>query len=298
MKNVRKRPMHILLGLAIISLLSIVLSYFEAIVLTTPFRFITQQFPSDIKLENYDEVTFKTADNLLLNAWYVSPTREDGASILFVHGVSGNKAQFLPEAELFSGRGYGILLLELRAHGYSEGDMTGMGLWETQDVEAAFDFLVQQPEVNPERIALYGHSMGGAIAIHSAPLVDIRVLLLDAPFADLREAIRGDIEFYGVPALFFPELILNFASSRTGLDYDEAGTVDTIRSIEVPIFLMHGTLDDQVPLEQAYWLYEAANEPKVLHIVEGAGHGNTYETDPKAYQALMIPFLEQYLINN
>lgn len=299
MKILRKKPKHIILGLAIILLLPIVLSYFEAIVLTTPFRFITQRdIPHDVPLENYQEATFKTVDNLLLNAWYVAPIREDGASILFIHGLAGNKAQFLPEAEFFAAMGYGILLLELRAHGISEGDLTGLSILETQDVEAAFDFLIHQESVNPERIALYGHSMGGATAIRSAPLVDIRVLLLDAPFADLRETIRGDIEYYGAPALFFPELILNFTSSRSGLDYDLINPLDIMDKIDVPIFLMHGTNDNQVPLEQAYWLYEAANEPKVLHIVEGAGHGNAYETDPEAYQALMIPFLERYLLNN
>lgn len=298
MQKIRQWPKRIVLGVLIIAILPVALSYFQAILLTTPFRFITRWYPSDIKLKNYDDMKIKTADGLLLSAWYISPTRDDGASVILVHGLSGSKAQFHPEAEFFTDMGYGVLMLELRAHGYSEGDMTGMSLWETQDVIAAFDFLIQQERVNPERIALYGHSMGGATAIRSAPLVDIRVLILDAPFADLREAIRGDLEYYYVPPLFFPDLILDFASSRSGLDYKAVQPLDVMPSIDVPVFLMHGTRDNQVPIEQAYWLYEATNEPKVLHIVEGAGHGNAYETDRKAYREKLIPFLEEYLLNN
>lgn len=271
----------------------------EAILLTSPPGFYAEKSPSDFGITAYDDVQLISADNLILSAWYIAPSRPDGASLLFAHGQAGNKGQLLAEAEWFYSMGYGILLFDMRRHGESEGEYTSISLLETQDIVAAYEFLRQQAEVNPKRIGIYGHSMGGASSIRATPQLEgLRVLILDAPFADLRDAIGGDIAYYGLPLLFFPDLILEFANLRTGLDFYQARPVDIIPQIEQPIFLMHGTNDNTVPTSHAYWLYENIHSLKFLYIAEGASHTEVFESNPEAFKRLLLPFVEQYLVND
>jgi fermentation-respiration switch protein FrsA (DUF1100 family) len=271
----------------------------EAILLTSPPRFYAEKSPADFGMSSYQQVQFRTGDALLLSGWYVAPIRVDGASLVFAHGQAGNKGQLLAEAEWFYSQGYGLLLFDMRRHGNSEGEFASISLLETQDIMAAYLFLRQQAGVNAERIGIYGHSMGGATAIRAMPsLAGARVLILDAPFADLQDAIRGDIAYYGLPPLFFPDLILDFANLRTGLNYREARPIDAISQISQPIFLAHGTNDNTVPSSHADWLYEQIQAPKLLYIVEGATHTEVFESNPEAFKAALLPFLEQYLVND
>jgi dipeptidyl aminopeptidase/acylaminoacyl peptidase len=271
----------------------------EAVILTSPPRFYPWKSPADFGMTDYQDIEFRTQDGLLLRGWYVAPTRPDGASLLFAHGHLGNKGQLLTEAEWFYSMGYGLLFFNMRGHGDSEGQFTTISLLETQDVQAAYQFLQQIPEVNPERIGIYGHSMGGATSIRAMPRLEgARVLILDAPFADLQDTIRGDIAYYHLPPLFFPDLILDIANFRTGLNYRDARPIDVISQIEEAIFLMHGTNDNTVPTYHAYWLYENIQSAKFLYIAEGASHTQVFESNPEAFKTALLPFLEQYLVNN
>lgn len=249
---------------------------------------------------DYEEVEFLSADGLRLRGWFKAPSREDGATILYVHGHGGNRRDFSDWAEVLGAEGYGALLFDLRARGQSEGRYTTMGVNEADDVIAAFNFLAQQGRVNPERIAIFGHSMGGATAIlAAAQLPQARLVIASASYSSIRNALNDRIPTtVGIPPLFFPDMIVAMSSYLSGADYSLANPLAVVGEIEQPMLFITGDSDMTVPPSHSQILYEAANEPKELHIIAGANHNDMYGSRFAEYFGIIQSFLERHLIND
>jgi dipeptidyl aminopeptidase/acylaminoacyl peptidase len=270
----------------------------QAVFTVFPHRTTATRTPEDVDITNYENITIKTADGLTLVGWYIPPTRANGASLLLIHGHAGNRGMWLDEARFFADMGYGLLLFDMRHNGESEGRITTMGLREVRDVQVAYDFLRQQPEVNPQRIAIYGGSMGGATAVlvfNSLP--DARILMVDASFADYRSLLADNIRKMNLSPLFFPDIIIIISNIFSGANLYNARPIDAIAQVNKTVFIMHGSTDWLIPMQHSQRLFAAAHNPKQFMIIEGANHGDVFETDPETYAAHVVPFLDQYLNN-
>jgi pimeloyl-ACP methyl ester carboxylesterase len=113
-----------------------------------------------------EEVTFPTADGVQLSAWWVPGS--DGAAVVLLHGAGETRAATLPHAAVLADAGYGVLLADARGHGSSGGRGMESGWYGDEDVTAAVDFLRAQDDVDPDRIAVLGLSMGGEEAVGAA----------------------------------------------------------------------------------------------------------------------------------
>src|SRR5688572_24427689 len=143
---------------------------------------------------NYENIEFLSEDSLTLRGWFLAPTRADGASILFVHGHGGNRLDFNEWATILAPEGYGFLLYDSRARGDSDGDFVTMGVKESGDAVVAFNYLGAQAGVNPERIAIFGHSMGAATAIlATAQLPEARLLIASSSYTSVRNVLNDRI---------------------------------------------------------------------------------------------------------
>ena len=274
--------------------------YLQARLLVLPSHVIPSRTPADFGIATFEDVMITTADGLNLAAWYVPPTRDDGASIIFIHGHVSNRSHYLSRAELFAEYGYGMLFMEMRHNGTSDGEFTTMGLLEARDVQAAFDFLIQQPGVNSERIALYGHSMGGATAIMAfRDIPEARVLISEAAYSSLEDNIHERIvRDLPLPPFVFPQIVVGFAGILTGEDLFDVRAIDAIQELNGrPVLLIHGTADYVVPFTNGERLFAAAHEPKEFWMIDGANHGASFEVSAEEYEAHIIPFLENYLVN-
>lgn len=252
--------------------------------------------PIDYGLSDAQVFEVVTSDNVNIPGWFVPPTREDGATILFLHGHGGSRLELLPEAHLFLSMGYGLALFDMRGGG-DDGLPVTMGVNEVLDVEAVFDYLLTQDTVNPERIAVFGSSMGAATAILSAAqMPEIRVVIADAPYSSIRDTLVDGIpQRIGIPPLFFPDVIIAMSSYLSGADYRLASPIEALAEIDQPLLLIHGTLDGTIPYHHSEELYAAANEPKLLYLVDGGGHANSYTHDAQGFEAIVLPFVAQYL---
>jgi dipeptidyl aminopeptidase/acylaminoacyl peptidase len=277
----------------------IYLAHDRAMILVHPGRTQPARTPTDVGLDAWREVRFPSSDGLILTAWYI-PVREDEPTpaIIYVHGLGSNREGLLDQAKLLYSHGYSALLLDLRNHGQSEGSLSTMGYHEVMDVEGAIDFLLEQPEIDQDRIGLVGHSLGGGIVIRAAAQFSrVKATVAESAFTSLEDNIEEGVrELLGLPPFPFAPLVIFFGERETGLDIDQMRPIDDLAQIAPrAIMFVHGKKDPVVLVNNSYRLYEAALEPKSLYIIENADHGGLMEADPKEFERQVVGFLDKYL---
>lgn len=205
----------------------------------------------------------------------------------------------LDQATLLANHGYGVLLIDLRAHGESEGEQISFGKYETRDLEAAYQFLLTRPDVNPDLIGELGNSMGAVtVLLHASQNPHIRAVVADSPFAALKDSISKGVEsLTDLPAFPFAPLIEYYAEQETGSTASEVAPVEHIAQISPnAVFLLQGGLDDVLPIDSGQRLYDAALEPKELWYEPQVGHTGFIDALPQEYEQKVIGFLDRYLL--
>lgn len=156
----------------------LLLLWFVAVPLTTavmvtnvPATRLRAQTPTDRGIA-FEDVTFVTADGTRLSAWYM-PSR-NGAAVVLRHGATSTRSDTLDEAVVLARHGYGVLATDARGHGRSGGVAMDWGWHGDLDTGAAVTYLARRPDVDVDRIAVIGLSMGGEEALGAAA-VDPRI---------------------------------------------------------------------------------------------------------------------------
>ena len=238
--------------------------------------------PNDAGLE-YEDVRFQTSDGLTLQGWFIpgnpgaaSPGASSNVTWLWFHGNGGNLGHRIDELALAHHRtGDSIFIFDYRGYGQSEGNPSEKGTY--LDSRAAVEYLLSRPGVGKSRIIYLGHSLGAAVAVELSLSQPPMAMVLVSPFASVRDMAKLTLPF--PPAGW---LVRNH--------YD---TISRIRQLNVPVLVLHGDLDDIVPVSQGRRLYEAATEPKRFQVLEGTGHNDTYEADAEQYWGTIEAFLAE-----
>jgi len=134
-------------------------------------------------LTDYEEIWLTTQDSFKLEALYFPSN--NGAAILLLHGFKSYRFDnlVLTATAMFVRNGYGVILAMRRAHGNSDGELITFGKNEYFDTEAVYQYVINRPDVNPEKIGLFGQSMGGALGIlYTAENSNIKALVADCPY--------------------------------------------------------------------------------------------------------------------
>lgn len=283
-------------GMIIISVLvtGVWLAYRQAYALVHPGHLPTNAHPEDVGLTDYQSIQYLTVDGLTLRGWYM-PTH-NGAVVIFVHGHAGNRGALLAEAGVVVARGYGALLYDTRNAGESEGTLTTFGLLEENDVSGAVDFALAQPGV--ERVVLFGHSMGGGtVLLAGARLPQVSAVIAESAFSSLEDNVANGVEHLtGLPAFPFAPLVVFFGQREAGMDIRQARPIDAIATLSPrPVLLVHGALDQTIPVTNAHALYAAAHEPKELYVIDGAGHDDLLQIGGPIFQDRILNFLDEVL---
>ena len=260
-----------------------------------PRRTQPSQTPADFNLTA--ETVRIPVDNIELVAWYISPTEAaNGATLIYVHGFGGNRGALLEQVAAMQEVGYGALLLDMRNHGESDAAISTWGYREANDVIAAYNYLLTRPEVDPNRIGLVGKSMGSAaVARAAAQLPNLAVLVLESTYTSFEENLPNIMPSIARAPGFLASLVFNRMEAETAEPLTEIRTEQTVRDLKMPLLVIHGERDQLVPLAQGQAIFAAANEPKMLHTVPGAGHLNIFTVDPDTFTEQMRSFLAEYM---
>jgi uncharacterized protein len=263
--------------------------------LMQPRRTLPGKTPADFGL-TAETVRF-SADGIELLAWFIPPAEAgNGATLIFVHGFGGNRGGLLPQAVAMQQQGYGALLLDLRNHGESGDALTTWGYSEANDVLAAYNYLLTRPDVDPARIGLVGKSMGGAAVVRAAAqLPDLALLVLESSYSSFEENLPNIVSIIARVPRFLAGPILGRMEAESGLPLTEISSVQTITMLKLPVLVIHGERDRLVPVEQGQAIFTAANQPKTLYTVPGAGHLNIFTVDSDTFTERMGAFLAEQL---
>jgi fermentation-respiration switch protein FrsA (DUF1100 family) len=216
---------------------------------------------------DYQPVELHAADGTELFAWFLPARGKPRGSVLYLHGNGQNISTQFANVAWMPAAGFNVLALDYRGYGGSQGrpSLPGVQL----DIDAAMAALLARPDVDPERIIVFGQSLGGALAIHylahSRFRDHVKSLIVDSAFSDYERIGR---EKLAAAVITWP--LQWFASVAIDNRYSPEASVGQLSPI--PILFIHGDADSVVPLHHSQRLYELAGFPKELWVVPGAGH--------------------------
>jgi hypothetical protein len=147
-----------------------------------------------------------------------------------------------------------------------------------EDAETAWRYLVEQREIDPQQLYVFGHSLGGAIALELATRQrQIPGLVVEGTFTSIRDMAVEEKGYGWLPVNWL--LTQRFNS------------VKKVSSLQTPIFFIHGTDDRVVPAYMSERLYQAASGRKELWLVETARHNDVATVAGTAYEKRIWQFL-------
>lgn len=200
--------------------------------------------PNDSGLPEATEEKIKTADGETIIVWHIPPSDENKPVIVYFHGNGGSIYYRAGRFQMLAAQGFGIVGVSYRGYGGSSGSPSEQGLIE--DARAAYEFTTKHYPAT--RIALWGESLGGGVAIALAAEKPVAKIVLESPFtsvADVASALYW----------FVPVRLLIKDPFRSDL---------RVEKITAPILVMQGALDNIVPPRFGQRLYEMIKGPKKI----------------------------------
>ncbi|MEI6655755.1 MAG: alpha/beta hydrolase [Verrucomicrobiota bacterium] len=220
------------------------------------------------------KVTFN-GDGVSLQGWRGQGSGSHRGTLIYLHGVSDNRASGAGVMERYRKRGFDVVAYDSRAQGESGGDVSTYGYYEKEDLRRVMDTVAPGP------IVLVGTSFGAAVALQAAA-IDRRISAVVAAetFSDLRTVLTERAPFFFTPGTI--DRAIRLAEQKGHFQLDAVSPTLAARTITAPVLLVHGALDSATKPDHSRRVLAALAGPKRLILVSGAGHneslrGNVWE---------------------
>jgi uncharacterized protein len=232
-------------------------------------------------------VEFHTADGLRLAGWFLpaagridrsGPEPMPGPAVLIFNGNAGDRSHRLLLAEALSERGYSVLLFDYRGYAGNPGTPSEDGL--RADARAAVDVLAARPDVDPDRIAYFGESLGAAVAGGLATERPPAALILRSPPSSLADVGRHHYPFLPI----FDALL-----------FDRYPLAEQLGGVRVPLLVLVTERDEIVPAELSRRVFDAAAEPKRFVPLAASHHNDPALLAGDEMLAVVTSFLDEWL---
>ncbi len=252
--------------------------------------------PSDLDLP-CEELTLKTAEGIPLSCWFIPASSSPRATIVYLHGVGESKIAALPMAKLLHDRGFHVFAYDARRHGDSGGTFCTYGFYEKHDASMIITWLYGRSDRTVGPVGLFGASMGAAVALQAAALDDrIRAVAAESGFASLRSVFdEYQKRMIKLPWHYLRNIVIKRSELMAHFKANAVSPLEAVRSLHIPILLLHGKADTTIPPSYSEQVYASANPPKELWLVPGARHDNMWEEGGEEYRRRIVAFFEQHL---
>jgi alpha-beta hydrolase superfamily lysophospholipase len=242
-----------------------------------------------------EEFVVLSADGAVLRGWKVRSAQPTGDWVMLFHGVADNRMGVLEHARILLLAGYGVVLMDARAHGASDGPMATYGWLERNDTRSIVDAL--ETTEHPRHLFALGESMGAGIALQSAAVEPrIEAVVAEASFANLREASYDYAGLRRYPwlgkTLFAPGTwtMIYHAERLANLPAAEVSPEKAVAARAFPVFLICDGADVALPCRHTKLIYNAARGPKQMWIVPGAYHTAALGYEPAEFRRRVLDF--------
>ena len=229
--------------------------------------------PGSVSLPHQDvwlPVESSSGKHDYIHGWWVENKNSHGKVLLYLHGNSLNISANLNRTKIYYQQGFSVLIIDYRGYGLSKGDFPS----ESQvyeDAEIAWNYLIDKQQASPDEIFIYGHSLGGAIAIELAlQKPQAAGLIVESSFTSIRDMIAHRRNIFSI----FPvDWILT----------QRFDSINKVSSLKIPVLFIHGAADNSVPSYMSKKLYDTAPQRKYLLIVNHAQHNDVAEASLSEY---------------
>jgi pimeloyl-ACP methyl ester carboxylesterase len=243
---------------------------------------VLQTTPDRVGLK-YEEVRIPSgsgSERGELDAWWIPAEQADAPTLLFLHGSNMNISHVhdVATAKLLHGVGYNLLMVDYRGYGKSTGGEPSEAK-TYEDAESAWNYLLTQRATKAQRTFIYGHSLGGAIAIELAVRhPEAAGVIAESTFTSMVDMGK---RVYG----YLP--VDTFLNQR----FD---SIEKVSRLKVPVLFIHGTWDSLVPFEMSKELFDRAPQPKFLALIENGEHSDSSIIGWVEYRDALSSFVRKY----
>lgn len=238
------------------------------------------------------DVAFYNWRGEMLSGWLAMA--KPGAPVVIVaHGTPGNRMSVLSRGAALYKHGYNVLLFDFQSYGKSEGQISTLGMVESEDIIAAVNYLHGLPGTMYSKIGVLGVSMGATAAVLAAARSkDIDALVAESCPVDAAR-VTADVPD-DASRLADEELV----EAIYGVDIARARPIDVVQKIagHTAIFFINGDSDTITPLSGMQQLYSAAGQPKQSWVVPTAGHAAAFNVDTPGYLQHVDDFFDAHLL--
>ena len=231
--------------------------------------------PGDLQLQ-YEEVWLPVAasESTSMNGWWLRSDDAVAPTLLYLHGndlnIAGNIEHIAPLRRM----GFSVLIVDYRGYGKSGGGFPSEGQMY-EDAATAWNYLIRDLHADPGRTFIYGHSLGGAVAIElGLHHPEAAGLILDSTFTSLPDLAK--LTYWMFPT----DWLLNQR-------FDALAKIPLLR---LPVLFIHGTADVEVPYTMSERLFTAARGPKWLTLIPGGGHEDSAAIGETLYARDVLAF--------
>ena len=224
----------------------------------------------------YQDVSITTSDSVRLHGWFVA-AKQAKATVLFLHGNAGNISHRLDSIAIFRELGLDIFIIDYRGYGQSEGKPSEQGTY--LDARAAWEYLVNDREIAPHKIVIFGRSLGGAVASWLAAQTTPGAVILESTFTSAPDMAHRLYPFLPVRLM-------------TRLKYS---VKENVKKLSSPLLVVHSRQDEVIPFDMGESIFAAAPEPKQMLVITG-DHSGGFLLNRNEYMIVLDKLLDQYLI--
>lgn len=210
--------------------------------------------PQQYGLSGFEEYITHASDSVPIQLWY-RPAIDGFPTVIYYHGNAAHMGDRAGIYAALAGKGFGVLAVGYRGYGKSGGNPSEQGLY--RDARAAIAFLVERG-IPPERILLFGESLGSGVAVHMAGEYPVAGLILEAPYTSI--TARASELYRFIPVRFMLR--------------DRFESIGKIGKVKSPLLIFHGEQDTIIPIAHGRAMLEGANQPKQGVFLPGIGHSD------------------------
>jgi len=252
--------------------------------------------PDDFLLDS-KKLDILTKDNFYLSAYLIRTNIEkQKGTIILLHGIRSRKENNLPISKMLFDKGYNSVIIDLRAHGASQGKYCTFGYYEKYDIKTLIDTLYTIKDLNL-KLGIWGQSLGGAVSLQVLE-IDKRLSfgIVESTFSNFRTVAHDYFRRYlgfKLPS-FLTNYIINRAKKIAKFEVDNVKPIESANHISQSMLVVHGNDDEKIKFEYGKLIFNnLASKDKEFISIANSNHSNLREVGGDEYFEKVIKFIEK-----